>query len=86
MNKLKQIREAAGITQAELAKLTGISVRVIQNYEQGTRPLNGARAITVKHIADALGCRMEDLIEEQKKRAKNGPFIFDLSDFFIKKV
>jgi transcriptional regulator with XRE-family HTH domain len=64
MNRLKQMREAAGITQAELAKRTGISVRVIQNYEQGARPLNGARAITVKHIADALGCRMEDLIEE----------------------
>lgn len=64
MNKLKQIREAAGITQAELAKATEISVRVIQNYEQGARPLNGARAITVKHIADALSCRMEDLIEE----------------------
>lgn len=64
INNLKQIREAAGITQAELAKLTGISVRVIQNYEQGARPLNGARAITVKHIANALGCRMEDLIEE----------------------
>lgn len=64
MNKLKQMREAAGITQAALAKATGISVRVIQNYEQGTRPLNGARVITVKHIADALSCRIEDLIEE----------------------
>lgn len=64
MNKLKERREAAGISQADLAALTGISVRVIQNYEQGARPLNGARAITVKHIADALGCRMEDLIEE----------------------
>lgn len=64
MNKLKQKREAAGITQAALAKATGISVRVIQNYEQGTRPLNGARVITVKHIADALSCRIEDLIEE----------------------
>lgn len=64
MNKLKERREAAGISQADLAALTGISVRVIQNYEQGTRPLNGARAITVKHLADALKCRMEDLIEE----------------------
>ena len=63
MNKLKQIREAAGITQAELARLTGISVRVIQNYEQGTRPLNGARAITVYKIAKALRCTVEDLIE-----------------------
>lgn len=64
MNKLKERREAAGISQADLAKLTGISVRVIQNYEQSARPLNGARAITVKHLADALKCRMEDLIEE----------------------
>lgn len=64
MNKLKQIREAAGLTQAELAKASGISVRVLQNYEQDARPLNGARAITVKHIAGALKCRMEDLIEE----------------------
>lgn len=64
MNKLKQTREAAGITQAELAKLTGISVRVIQNYEQGTRPLNGARAITVYQIAKALNCTIEDLLEK----------------------
>lgn len=64
MNKLKQIREAAGMTQAELAKLTGISVRVIQNYEQGTRPLNGARAITVYQIAKALNCTIEDLLEK----------------------
>lgn len=63
MNKLKQIREAAGITQAELAKATGISVRVLQNYEQGTRPLNGARAITVYRISKALQCTVEDLLD-----------------------
>ena len=66
MNKLKQHREAADLTQAELAKLTGISVRVIQNYEQGTRPLNGARAITVYKIAKALGCEMENLVEKEQ--------------------
>lgn len=64
MSKLKQIREASDMSQSELAKATGISVRVIQNYEQGTRPINGARVITVKHISDALGCQIEDLIEE----------------------
>jgi transcriptional regulator with XRE-family HTH domain len=63
MNKLKQTREAAGITQTELAKASGISVRVLQNYEQGTRPLNGARAITVYQIAKALNCTVEDLLE-----------------------
>ena len=64
LNKLKEKREAAGMSQSALAEQTGISVRVIQNYEQGTRQLNGARAITVKRIANALGCQMEDLIEE----------------------
>ena len=63
MNKLKQIREAAGLTQTELAKASNISVRVLQNYEQGTRPLNGARAITVYRIAQALGCTIEDLLD-----------------------
>lgn len=63
MNKLKQTREAAGITQTELAKASGISVRVLQNYEQGTRPLNGARAITVYRIAKALNCTVEDLLD-----------------------
>ena len=62
MNKLKREREAAGMSQADLAALTGISVRVIQNYEQGVRPLSGARAITVYRIAKALGCSIEDLI------------------------
>lgn len=63
MSILKRIRETAGITQAELAKASGISVRVLQNYEQGTRPLNGARAITVYQIAKALNCTVEDLLE-----------------------
>lgn len=63
MNKLKAKREAAGMSQADLAASTGISVRVIQNYEQGARPLNGARAITVYKIAKALHCTVEDLIE-----------------------
>lgn len=65
MNKLKEKREAAGMSQAALAKLTGISVRVIQNYEQGARPLNGARAITVYKFAQALNCSVEDLLEIQ---------------------
>ena len=63
MNKLKERRESAGMSQADLAALTGISVRVIQNYEQGTRPLNGARAITVYKLAKALKCSVEELIE-----------------------
>lgn len=60
---IKSIREMRGMSQSQLAELTGISVRVIQNYEQGTRPLSGARAITVYQIAKALRCSIEDLLD-----------------------
>lgn len=61
--KLKQKREALGMSQMELADRAELSVRVLQNYEQGTRPINGARAITVYKIALALGCTVEELLE-----------------------
>lgn len=63
MNRLKQHREAAGLSQSELARLSGIKLQTIQHYEQGFRDLNGARAITVYKLANALGCTVEDLLE-----------------------
>jgi len=37
MNIIKQSRHRLGLTQAELAPLLGVSLRSIQNYEQGIR-------------------------------------------------
>ena len=64
MNNLKKYRQAAGLTQPQLAAVVGISHRTLQDYEQGQKPLEGARAITVLRMAKALGCAVEDLIEE----------------------
>lgn len=61
--KMKEKRRAKGLSQADLAALTGISVRVIQDYEQGARHINNAKAMTVYKIATALGCTIEDLLE-----------------------
>ena len=63
MSKLKEYRKKAGLTQPELAEKAGISHRTLQDYEQGQKPLEGARAITVLKIAKVLGCTIEDLIE-----------------------
>lgn len=60
---LKRIRQERGFSQAELAKRAGVSVRMVQNYEQGANDINRAEALTVWRLAVALGCRMEDLIE-----------------------
>ena len=62
MNKLKRIREAAGMSQSQLAEKTGVKLQAIQHYEQGYRDLSGAKAITVYRIAEALNCTIKDLI------------------------
>ena len=61
---LKAIREDRGLSQSQLADRSGVSVRMIQYYEQGVKDLSKAAASTVHHLAQALDCRMEDLIAE----------------------
>lgn len=60
---LKGRRMRAGLTQKELSEAAGISIKTLQDYESGRYNFNGAAASTVKKIAEALGCRMEDLID-----------------------
>ena len=66
MSKLKEMRDAAGLSQGKLAAASGVNLRMIQHYEQGFKDINKAQAITVYKLASALGCSMEDLIETEK--------------------
>ena len=61
---LKRIRTLYGITQAELAERSGVSLRSIQMYEQRNKNINKASADTMYSLAKALGCTMEYLIEK----------------------
>lgn len=61
---LKRIRTAYGCTQAELAKLSSVTLRSIQMYEQRRKDINKASADTLYSIAKVLGCTIEDLIEK----------------------
>ena len=62
---LKTLRELKGISRKELAELTGISFRSIQDYEQGHKDLSSAKAETILKMAKALDCSMEDLISDK---------------------
>lgn len=66
MNRLKQKRTDKGLTQAELANSAGVSIRMIQHYEQGFKDINKAQAITAIKIADALGCDVKEIMNEEK--------------------
>ena len=61
---LKRIRTVYGITQAELAERSGVSLRSIQMYEQRNKNINKASADSMYRLAKVLGCAMEDLIEK----------------------
>lgn len=65
MSNLKTIRENRDFSQAKLAEASGVSIRMIQYYEQGFKDINKAQAITVYKLAEALDCGMEDLIEPE---------------------
>lgn len=61
--KLKIIREARQISQAELARLSGVKKRSIQLYEQKVNDIDKAQAQTLYKISRVLGCNIEDLLE-----------------------
>lgn len=63
MSKLKQARENRGLSQSQLATASGVSVRMIQHYEQGVRDINKAQAINVVRMADALQVDIKDILE-----------------------
>lgn len=60
---LKRIRTVYGCSQSELSRLSGVSLRSIQMYEQRNKDINKASADTLLRLSKVLGCRMEDLME-----------------------
>lgn len=61
---LKTLRELKGISRRQLAEMTEISFRSIQDYEQGHKDLASAKADTIYKMSRALECTMEDLISD----------------------
>ena len=64
--KLKEMRQYKGLSQSQLAEKTGINVRTIQHYEQGSKNFDHARIDTIMKICIALHCKLEDVIENQE--------------------
>ena len=60
---LKLLRRQAGLSQRELADLSGIPVRTIQQYEQRQKNINKAQAENLIKLSKTLCCKVEDLVE-----------------------
>jgi DNA-binding XRE family transcriptional regulator len=64
IKRLKLYRTKAGLSQSKLAELSGVNLRMLQFYEQGTKNINHAHCDTVFKLAKVLNCNMEDLLEK----------------------
>lgn len=64
--KLKETRQARGFSQSQLAEKTGINIRTLQHYEQGSKIFDNARIDTIVKCCIALDCKLEDILENQE--------------------
>ncbi len=64
-SNLKRIRVASGLTQYELASLSGVNIKSISAYEQSTDKINKASVDTLFYIAEALNCSIEDIMQKE---------------------
>ena len=53
----------AALPQQQLSDASGVTLRMIQLYEQRQNDISKAQVNVVISLANALGCRVEDLLE-----------------------
>lgn len=64
---LKEQRIAAGLSQSQLSRLSGVNLRSLQDYEQGKKNVNGAKLKTIFQLASALNCTVAEIINEDEE-------------------
>lgn len=62
-NSLKELRLKRGLSQTELAKISGVPLRSIKAYEQEATKIQKAQAETLYLLARALDCHIEELLK-----------------------
>lgn len=60
---LKLLRKKCGLTQAELANESGVSINTIRAYERKSKDLNKAQFDIVVRLAKVLKCDVTDFLE-----------------------
>lgn len=68
---LERLRSRAGLSQAMLAQLSGVSLRSIQMYEQRQNDISKAQFNILNALAKTLGCTIYDLMDSEVSMQKN---------------
>ena len=68
-------RQAMGMTQRELARLSGVNFRSLQDYEQGHKPLSSASGESLVRLAAALNTSPEVLVLSDRVDQVGAPLL-----------
>ena len=63
VTNLLRLRTQRGLSRSELSLLSNVPIRTLEQYEQGRKSINNAKAEYVIALAKALSCQPEDLLE-----------------------
>lgn len=63
--RLQTLRRLLGYSQRILSDKSGVSLRMIQQYEQRAKDINKAAGIHLLALARTLGCSVEELMEPE---------------------
>ena len=66
MTKLKKLRIERGLTQNELAKISGLTQTRICALENNEGMIEGSSTYTIAMLANALGVKLWDVIDNEK--------------------
>ncbi|MBD8948137.1 MAG: XRE family transcriptional regulator [Clostridiales bacterium] len=64
--KLQETRKKEGLSQSELAKAANVPVRMIQEYEQGRKDIDGASLNRLCDLAAALHVKIYEILENEE--------------------
>jgi transcriptional regulator with XRE-family HTH domain len=63
---LKELRLDKGLSQSQLAEAAEISIRTLQQYEQGARDINGCRLKTLIKLSNVLECDIIEILTDDE--------------------
>lgn len=63
---LRKLRIENNLSQSELAKISGVNYRTLQDFEQGRKSISNAKGEMIYRLSVALGCTPDTLIEDKE--------------------
>lgn len=85
MNGFGRMRKAAGYTQRDVTKMSGIALSTLRRWEQG---VNEPDVKSIVQLADLYGCTTDDLLETSfsgtavRKMEPNDPALTEIVEIY----